>query len=414
MSNLRSAVAADPAVGPASARKSTVPLDPAQALAVASSAPLPFHSPSPSSPSSPSSPPVLPPPPPPPPLPPPPEVVTRPPVQASEAESPWVAEALRYPLGPSTSTPSPTFLPQTPRPEASPPGQSRSAVALLWFDPACAPRLARRPPWRALLDHLDNRSPDVSVDDPALTEDPEVIEDRRAVFEVLAAGDATEIDNVAEILAGAAREDRKLVPPLILLEGDLVAQLDELATLRAMIAAMTPFAAGDTALEAALSSASELANARWIEGSSALCAEPLARLREAYARGKRAIPADQLDQKVERVVLEQRRYQCRLLFGDTHIRSLLARPAAPGALNALNALNAKDERAEQEAALSRIPVYMPERLASRLPLFQRFRARLIAEAHPRQDQLDPHPSALRVLALGHVVPPAPPSVRGKR
>lgn len=56
VSNLRSAVAADPAVGPASARKSTVPLDPAQALAVASSAPLPFHSPSPSSPSSPSSP----------------------------------------------------------------------------------------------------------------------------------------------------------------------------------------------------------------------------------------------------------------------------------------------------------------------------------------------------------------------
>lgn len=46
---------------------------------------------------------------------------------------------------------------------------------------------------------------------------------------------------------------------------------------------------------------------------------------------------------------------------------------------------------------------LPAALAKQLPLFHRFPARLLAEAFPQQDQLDPGPVALRVVALGRVV-----------
>ena len=40
-----------------------------------------------------------------------------------------------------------------------------------------------------------------------------------------------------------------------------------------------------------------------------------------------------------------------------------------------------------------VPVYLPEALGKQLPMFQRFRARVIAEAHLPQDQYETSPTA---------------------
>jgi hypothetical protein len=51
-----------------------------------------------------------------------------------------------------------------------------------------------------------------------------------------------------------------------------------------------------------------------------------------------------------------------------------------------------------------VPVYLPEAAAKKLPLYQRFKARLIAEVQLAVDQYETHPAALRVLAVGRLVP----------
>ena len=54
-----------------------------------------------------------------------------------------------------------------------------------------------------------------------------------------------------------------------------------------------------------------------------------------------------------------------------------------------------------------MPAYLPEAAAKALPLFLRFPARVIAEVHPREDEVEEHPAALRVLALARRIG-APP------
>jgi hypothetical protein len=50
-----------------------------------------------------------------------------------------------------------------------------------------------------------------------------------------------------------------------------------------------------------------------------------------------------------------------------------------------------------------MPAYLVESLTKKLPMFQRFKARLIAEAHMQQDEYENHPAALKVVAVGRVV-----------
>ena len=52
-----------------------------------------------------------------------------------------------------------------------------------------------------------------------------------------------------------------------------------------------------------------------------------------------------------------------------------------------------------------IPAYLPDALAKKLPLYRRFRVRMIAEAHPQADQYEESSAALRPLALARVLAP---------
>jgi hypothetical protein len=96
------------------------------------------------------------------------------------------------------------------------------------------------------------------------------------------------------------------------------------------------------------------------------------------------LPQGYLEAHTERLLLEQRYYQKRTLLGQEWIRALLTPSGA--------------------AAGEAIPTYLPERLSKELPMFQRFRARAVVEARLQLDQFEVHPSALRVVALGRVVP----------
>ena len=51
-----------------------------------------------------------------------------------------------------------------------------------------------------------------------------------------------------------------------------------------------------------------------------------------------------------------------------------------------------------------VPAYLPEDLAEALPMYARFKVRLIAELHVQGDQHETYNAALKVFALARVTP----------
>ncbi|MFT3775578.1 MAG: DUF2169 domain-containing protein [Minicystis sp.] len=144
-------------------------------------------------------------------------------------------------------------------------------------------------------------------------------DDRRAAAAVLARGEPLAPDELQDAIAEAVEPDGSFTPPLVLLGGELV------------------FTLGEALIDAAS----------------------------------------------ERALLDQRRYQERLVFGGRCITALLF--------------------AAGDDSLG-VPAYLPDAMAARLPLYRRFAARIIAEAHLAQDEREASPVALRVVAIARTVP----------
>jgi hypothetical protein len=188
-------------------------------------------------------------------------------------------------------------------------------------------------------------------------------------------------DRWAATLSSATLVGGRYVPPIVLVAGELALSFDELATLRSTVSVATPLIGADEPLKRAVQDARDflalpdlLSPASVVEGFTS-------RIVDAFRKLKRSLPTSYLESHAERAVLERRLYQKRELYGAPHLRAELhlggsSRP---------------------------MPAYLPEALAPKLPLYPRFRARLLAELHLSEDPLDAHEASLRVVALGRVV-----------
>ncbi|WP_437538988.1 DUF2169 domain-containing protein [Sorangium sp. So ce726] len=333
----------------------------------------------------------------------PPAAVPRPAVVPPAAESPWAAGASRAPGAPAPTfgsaavqaqaSPAPPVVP--PRSDAAPaparpssvraPATARSSaseiVHLLWYDPESVPRVRRQPSFRPLLEELDERPIDREADEPALAKDPMAVEDRREVFEIIARASATDAEGTQEAVVDAVREGGKFVPPVCLLAGELIFHFDELETLKATVTAAAPLAGNDEQLKAAVVAAQDFLKLPDLRCAPSVAEGLTTRIKEALD-GKRGAPPGYLKAQTERVLLDQRHYQKRPVLGGPHLRALL----------------------QPSGSSQQIPAYLPEALAQQLPLYQRFRSRLVAELHLQVDQSESHAVALRVLALARVAP----------
>jgi hypothetical protein len=287
-----------------------------------------------------------------------------------------------------------------PRPEAYRPAapkpfpiahqsELREIIQLIWLDPDSVPRVRRQPAWKRILNALEDEPPDAELDDAGASQQPVEIEDRREIFEILARGEAIDESGIQEALAAGARDSGKFASPIKLLVGELSFPFDELETLKATVATVTPLMGNDEGLKTAVTNAQDLLKLPDLRTAPPVVEGLTTRIREAFGQGKRAVPQAYLDTQVERVLLEQRHYQRRAVFGKPHLRALLTPPGSS----------------------QQIPTYMPDDLAQKLPLFQRFRARLITEIHPQVDQYETHPTALRVIAIARAMPPPIPPMR---
>lgn len=252
-------------------------------------------------------------------------------------------------------------------------------ISLLWYDPESVPRIRRHAKWRSVLDELEKKPLDRELDDPALAKDPMEMEDRREVFEIVTRGSQTDARGVEEAFVGAIRDDGKVVPPLVLLAGDIETPFDELATLRVTVStAVALMAPTDEGLKASVAIAKEFLATPDLAAAPAVCDALSMRIREAFHREKKSLPADYLDTQVERFLVSGRHYQMREVFGEAHIRVLVWLPGESTGLVG----------------------YLPAALAKKLPMWRRFRVRLIAEVHQAQDQYESQMRGLRMLALG--------------
>jgi hypothetical protein len=260
---------------------------------------------------------------------------------------------------------------------------TRPALRLVWFDPESVPRIRRVQRWKPILAALEGRPLDQDLDDPALEQDPMAAEDRREVFEILARADATDAAGVEGALQGAVRDDGKFIPPLVLVAGELEFPFDELESLKAAVSTASPLVTpADESLKAAVDAAKEFLKTPALSAPPQVSEGLLMRIREAFVKEKKSLPADHLDGQMERVLLTERHYQKRPLLGDAHIRFLLRVPG--------------DEHP--------LIGYLPVKVAKQLPMFRRFRGRLVTEVHLVEDQYETQPSALRVVALMRVGP----------
>jgi hypothetical protein len=254
-------------------------------------------------------------------------------------------------------------------------------VQLLWFDPGSVSRIRRVPRWKQLLEELVREPLDRDLDEGGGTGEPWEIEDRREVFEVLARGAQSDARGVEEALAAARRAGGKLVPPLVLVEGELEVQLDELEGLKAAATTAAPLITpADEGLRAAVEAADRFLGRPGLLATPTVCEGLHTRIREAFAREKKGLPGDYLDKQVERALLSGRHYQKREVLGGWFLR---------GVIWILG---------EREGMLG----YVPEELGKKLPMYRRVGVRVIGEVLPRQDQFEVQAIALKVAVVGRV------------
>ncbi|KYF80865.1 hypothetical protein BE20_00875 [Sorangium cellulosum] len=332
------------------------------------------------------------------PPPPPPRVVAPALVDAippARESSPWAAEPRAGQPAPMTVgqlsaqavspvvvRPEPASAPaMRPAPTPMPRLEAGTALQFIWYDPEEVPRIRRKPAFQQIIRELEDRPLDAEVDDPAIAKDPMAVEDRREVFEVLARGDAADEAGLSGALERAVREDGKFVAPLLLMAGELCLPFDEIERLKATMTTAAPFAVGDDMLSAAVEEAKSFLSMPHLLSPPAVAEGFTKRIEDAFARAKRSVSQGYLGEQAERVLLERRCYQRRAVFGATHLRALL-----------------------QVGGSSRlVPAYLPEGLATKLPLQARFKARVIAAVELQEDQYEAHPAALRVTALARLM-----------
>jgi hypothetical protein len=287
-------------------------------------------------------------------------------------------EALREPSAP------PPPIPIEPVERERKPRHAHEVVELLWYDAEAMPRIKGQRRWADLIEEL-RRKPDdepLDFDEEPPPEEPEDVRDRRTVVAIMTRASVLSGFDLQQTMMESVDASGSFEPPLVLMNGRLHLPFDQLETLKATLAAVTPLIAGNKELQETVDAVNELLKTPWLQEGSGEVAEGLTdKVRNAFKRGDRIVDPGYLDDHTERILLERRCYQRRKLFGDEWIRALLSPPSSR----------------------ARIPTYLPVKLDKDLPMFKSFPTRIIAEAHQQQDQYETHDCALKVVAFGRVV-----------
>jgi hypothetical protein len=260
-------------------------------------------------------------------------------------------------------------------------------VDLIWFEPSYVPRIHKNPEWAKLMAKALPAQAPAKEAEAGGDSKPTIV--RTALINVLSKSTPMGAKEIDEALALRFGGENAAPPPLVLLDGELELSFDELETLKILASAAAPLATGDKKLGKVLGLVDEMMKTPF-QAAPEIVEGFIQQVRDAWMAANRSLPSTYLGTQTDRILLEQRHYRKRELLDDTWIRSQLAIEGFHGP----------------------VPAYLPATLAKKLPLFRRFAARVIVEVLPQQDQYEASPIALRVGALGRVLPS--PSRTAKR
>ncbi|MEM1032892.1 MAG: DUF2169 domain-containing protein [Myxococcota bacterium] len=249
-------------------------------------------------------------------------------------------------------------------------------VEMLWFDAPTTPLVRQR--FDRLCARLDFSPADAAHDRPAL--EGLDAEHHHLHFGVLTEAPRDEARSLGDRLRAAISDTGRFTAPLVVLEGTLSFPFDDTDRLRATTAVVKPLAGADPKVGALIDHAEAVLASPVLSPTSLPVRQALERLHKLFGQQKRVLTSAELDATVTRGLLERRQYARRKLLGGDMIRA---------------AFDAGDPKHPLVA-------YLPRALEDRLPLMTRFEARLLVEAHLRQDEAEAHPHALRVITLGRV------------
>jgi hypothetical protein len=252
---------------------------------------------------------------------------------------------------------------------------SSEPIDLLWFDPRSVRRV--RVFYKSLLADLSFDDVDERHEVPS--DDPDLDRAREELFGVLTREPVADPALASRLMAEAIDERGRFTPPLAVFESELRVAFSDAARLRAAVATVAPLAANDKRLKELCDAGTEqLARSHPNAGGAA--SRLLASIRDHYATQYGKSPhAMGLDAEIDRQLLEERAFDERTLFGGKHLRCVFGGGA------------------------SLIPAYIAEGVRDSLPLFDVFRARIVAEVHLRQDKGEASSLSLRVVALARLL-----------
>jgi hypothetical protein len=174
--------------------------------------------------------------------------------------------------------------------------------------------------------------------------------------------------------SGFDDDDDDLDPPLHLMQGEARAIFDEVESLRAVVSIAQPLAASDKRLQAAVAAANEALAGK----PSADQATSLIRQIET-ASGSLSLPPRYIASQTERILLEDRKFKKRVLFGKERFRVALG------------------------ASSDALPAYIDTALLPAWPLLPAVPIVMLVELRPREDAAEAATEALFVRALGRVL-----------
>lgn len=246
---------------------------------------------------------------------------------------------------------------------------------LVWYDPTSVERV--RAFFPDLIDELDFVDPDPKRD--IVAEDGAEAKAHHHCFGVLSRGRPGGSRSLYEAFDDASVEGA-FVAPIVLVEGDLQPSFDAVAKVERLVALLEPLALGDEKLQGELQQISKLLESPYSLRVGGTADRVSRQLEQLFTPKHRAV-VDGIDDKVQRLLLEDRAFAQRKVLGAPRLRATITFGDADEAVVA----------------------YLPEEVAEQLPLFTSFRCRVLAEVHPQQDASESHPLALSVIALGRLV-----------
>lgn len=249
-------------------------------------------------------------------------------------------------------------------------------LEIVWFDPSILQAIRSTEAWQPLV-----RDADVGpLDDEPTVADKRAKAERATIAAVLCRAPAT--GDLEECLLRSVSDDGAIEPPLVAVEGELEVQLDDVAALGIWVATAPVLAPGDKRLKEIVDLAAETQKTP-LGAEPEVAASFIARLREAWLKAPKQVPAPYIDTHARRLLLAERKYQRRSFADAEWLRALL--------------FMGEDERG--------VPAYLPVAAGRALPLVSRIPARVLAFVTPRQDDTEAAAVALRVSAIGRVIEP---------